>query len=101
MIINPQMAAAREIGRLLKYPSALKVDTFAKSSTFYSREGFVSVSLSWVLISLVGALPFAITGEIPFYIDSLFETVSGFTTTGASILSSVEELSHSSAFWRL
>lgn len=72
-----------------------------KSSTFYSREGFVSVSLSWMMISLIGALPFFITGEIPFYIDALFETISGFTTTGASILSSVEELSHSTAFWRL
>ena len=72
-----------------------------KSTTFYAREGFVCVSLSWILLSLVGALPFTLTGEIPFYIDALFETVSGFTTTGASILPSVEELSYCTSFWRL
>ena len=71
-----------------------------KSNVFYSREGFAAVSLSWILISLVGAVPFRLTGEFPTYIDALFETVSGFTTTGASILSSVEELSHATAFWR-
>ena len=72
-----------------------------KSNTFYSREGFVAVSLSWILLSIIGALPLCLTGEIPFYIDALFEIVSGFTTTGASIMPSVEILSHASAFWRL
>ena len=71
-----------------------------KSSVFYSREGFAAVSLSWIVLSLVGAVPFRLTGEIPSYIDALFETISGFTTTGASILSTVEELSHATAFWR-
>lgn len=71
-----------------------------KSNVFYSREGFAAVSLSWLLLSLVGAIPFRLTGEFPDYIDALFETISGFTTTGASILSSVEELSHATAFWR-
>lgn len=71
-----------------------------KSKVFYSREGFASVSLSWILLSLVGAVPLWLTGEFPFYIDALFETISGFTTTGASVLSSVEELSHCTAFWR-
>lgn len=71
-----------------------------KSNVFYSREGFAAVSLCWILISLVGAVPFRLTGEFPTYIDALFETISGFTTTGASILSSVEELSHATAFWR-
>ena len=71
-----------------------------KSKVFYSKEGFVSVSASWVLLSLVGALPFVITGEIPFYVDALFETISGFTTTGSSILTDVEALSHASLFWR-
>jgi len=66
----------------------------------YQKEGFVSVGLSWVLLSIVGAIPFVVTGEIPFYIDSLFEIVSGFTTTGSSILSNVEALSHTSLFWR-
>lgn len=71
-----------------------------KNKVFFSKEGFVTVSLSWIVISLVGALPFYFTGEIPSYADALFETISGFTTTGASILSDVEALSKCSAFWR-
>ena len=71
-----------------------------KNKVFFSKEGFVTVSLSWIVISLVGALPFYFTGEIPSYVDALFETISGFTTTGASILSDVEALSKCSAFWR-
>ena len=67
---------------------------------FYAREGFVSTSLSWMLMSLFGATPFVLTGEIPRFIDALFETVSGFTTTGASILSDVETMSHCSMLWR-
>ena len=66
----------------------------------YSRDGFVCVSLSWVVLGVFGAVPFVITGEIPFYINALFEIVSGFTTTGASILSDVEALSHASLFWK-
>ncbi len=72
-----------------------------KSKVFYAREGFVTVSLSWILLSLVGAIPFVLTGEIPFYLDAVFETVSGFTTTGGTILSDVEELSQCTQFWRL
>ena len=71
-----------------------------KKNTFYSKEGFASVSLSWILLSIIGALPFTITGEIPSYIDALFETISGVTTTGSSILSDVEALSHCTLFWR-
>ncbi len=71
-----------------------------KSKVFYSKEGFVSVSASWILLSLVGALPFTLTGEIPFYVDAVFETISGFTTTGSSILTDVEALSYTSLFWR-
>ncbi|MBO4901414.1 MAG: TrkH family potassium uptake protein [Lachnospiraceae bacterium] len=71
-----------------------------KDTKMYTREGFVSVALSWVLLSIFGCLPFYISGAIPHFIDALFETVSGFTTTGASILSSVEELSHCILFWR-
>ena len=66
----------------------------------YSREGFVIVSLSWIVLSVFGALPFFLSGEIPSFIDALFETVSGFTTTGASILSDVEKLSKSMLMWR-
>ena len=71
-----------------------------KSKVFYAREGFVTVSLSWILISLVGAIPFVITGAIPSYVDAVFETVSGFTTTGASILTDVEAMSYTCMFWR-
>ncbi len=67
---------------------------------YYVREGFVTVALSWIVLSIMGSLPFIITGAIPNPIDALFETVSGFTTTGASILTDVEALSKSVMFWR-
>ena len=57
-----------------------------QSKVFYMREGFAATSLSWIVISIVGAVPFVVTGCIPNPVDALFETVSGFTTTGASIL---------------
>ena len=72
-----------------------------RSSDIFAREGFVCVGLSWLLISAFGALPFVLSGEIPNYIDALFETVSGFTTTGASILDNPERLSRGCTFWRL
>lgn len=71
-----------------------------KNNALYAREGFVIVALSWFLLSIFGALPFVMTGAIPSYIDALFETASGFTTTGATILSSVENMSKSINFWR-
>lgn len=71
-----------------------------KKMTFFAREGFAVTALSWIFMSIFGALPFIFTGEIPNFIDALFETVSGFTTTGASILDNVELLSHASLFWR-
>lgn len=67
---------------------------------FYLKEGCVATALSWIVLSISGAFPFVLTGEIPHFIDALFETVSGFTTTGSSILSNVEALSHSSLLWR-
>lgn len=72
-----------------------------KSKVFYAREGFVTVSLSWILLSLAGAVPFVLTGEIPSYVDAVFETVSGLTTTGGTILSDVEVLAKCTQFWRL
>ena len=69
-------------------------------SPLFSREGFVSVSLGWIVLSFFGALPFVLSGEIPSLTDALFETISGFTTTGASILSDVEALSRANLFWR-
>lgn len=71
-----------------------------KNQIFYVAESFVAVSLSWVLLSVMGAVPFVLSGYIPNPIDALFETVSGFTTTGASILSSVEQLPKCLLFWR-
>lgn len=70
------------------------------SKYFFAKEGFISVALTWVTISLFGALPFMLSGEIPSFIDALFETVSGFTTTGSSIVVNVEELSHGINMWR-
>ncbi len=70
------------------------------TDTFHEKEGLVLVSLAWIAISLVGALPFVISKSIPNYIDAFFETVSGFTTTGASVLGDVESLPKSILFWR-
>lgn len=71
-----------------------------KHQHFYIREGFVTVALCWIVLSLMGAIPFLLTGTIPNFIDALFETVSGFTTTGASILPEVESLPRCVLFWR-
>lgn len=71
-----------------------------KDMVFYLKEGCISTALSWLLLSFVGCIPFILTGEIPHFVNALFETISGFTTTGASILSSVETLSHASLLWR-
>ncbi len=70
------------------------------NKVIYAKEGFAIVSLAWICMSVVGALPFVISGEINSYVDALFETVSGFTTTGASILRDVEAMSYSMLFWR-
>ena len=67
---------------------------------FYAREGLVCVGASWIMMSLLGCLPFYFSGEIPRFIDALFETVSGFTTTGASVLPQVETLSMGNLYWR-
>ncbi|MBS6195331.1 MAG: TrkH family potassium uptake protein [Clostridiales bacterium] len=71
-----------------------------KKQHFNIREGFVTVALCWLMLSAMGALPFVISGCIPHPVDALFETVSGFTTTGASILSDVESLPKCILFWR-
>ena len=67
---------------------------------FFAKEGFVVVALSWFMLSLFGCLPFIISREIPSFVDAFFETASGFSTTGASILSDIEALSHGMLFWR-
>ncbi len=71
-----------------------------ESDVFYLKEGCIVTALSWILLSFFGALPFWFSGEIPSLTDAVFETISGFTTTGASILNDVEALSHCSLFWR-
>lgn len=72
----------------------------AKKNDIYGKEGFLTVGLAWILISVVGAMPFIISKSIPSFIDAFFETVSGFTTTGASILKEVESLPKGILFWR-
>lgn len=70
------------------------------NKNLFIKEGFVTVACSWTIMSIFGALPFVLTGDIPSYVDALFETISGFTTTGSSILSNVEALSRTNLFWR-
>ena len=72
-----------------------------KNRDIYAREGFTAVGLSWILMSLLGALPFVISGDIPHYVDALFETVSGFTTTGSTLLTDIEGMSRGCMFWRM
>ena len=71
-----------------------------EKTKIYGKEGLIIVASAWILWSLFGALPFTISGEIPNYVDALFETISGFTTTGSSILPDVEALSQCMLFWR-
>ncbi len=81
------------IGFLLQLP-------MPDRNTLYQKEGFALTALAWIVMALFGALPFVINGEIPNYIDAFFEIMSGFTTTGASIVSDITALSHSTLFWR-
>ena len=87
------MAGLAAVGLSLSF---IKLRSFSVGA----KEGFVIVALCWIILSVAGCFPFYISGEIPAFIDALFETVSGFTTTGASILNDVEALSESMLFWR-
>lgn len=71
-----------------------------KSKDMYAKEGLIIVALLWIAFPLAGAFPFFLSGEIPHFIDAVFESVSGFTTTGSTILTNVESLSHGMLFWR-
>lgn len=71
-----------------------------ENHVIYAKDGFVVVTLAWIAMSGIGALPFTISGEIPHYIDAVFETISGFTTTGATIIPDIESLSRGILFWR-
>ena len=84
---------------------AIGVPTFflhadGEERKIYAKEGFAIVAFAWIAMAAIGAIPFVITKKIPNYIDALFETISGFTTTGASVLSDVESLPKSILFWR-
>jgi len=88
------IAIAFGLGLLLKLISG------KRDHLIFAREGLVTVAVAWIILSAIGALPFYFSGEIPSYVDAFFETVSGFTTTGASILTDVEAMSHGLLFWR-
>lgn len=85
---------------LLAISAALRMLCRGAKSNFYATDGMVCVALSWIILSLTGCLPFVFSREIPKFIDALFEIVSGFTTTGASILPAVENLSKGILYWR-
>ena len=79
---------------------ALLLGKRPQNMVFYAKEGFVIVALAWILWSAFGALPFVLSGSIPHFVDAFFETVSGFTTTGSTILTDIEALPKGINFWR-
>ena len=88
------------IGIALIVGTTLYVVFKTENKVIYAKEGFIIVAFGWLIMSIIGAVPFVLSGDIPSYIDAFFETVSGFTTTGASILRDVEVLSRGGLFWR-
>lgn len=88
------------VGLILLILGSLISRKTPKKKNIYAREGFVIVALSWILVSAFSAIPYVLSGEIPHYIDAFFEMVSGFTTTGSSILTNIEAMSHTGLFWR-
>ncbi len=88
------------VGAALMIGILLTVAAKPGSRVIFAKEGFITVALAWILLSAVGAMPFYLSGEIPSYVDAFFETVSGFTTTGSSIVRDVSKLSHGILFWR-
>ena len=94
------LAFAASVGVLLAVSVPVLVLTRKSKGGFYAKEGLVSVGLGWMILSLFGGLPFFLSGEIPHFVDALFEIVSGFTTTGASIVPDVEVLSRGILYWR-
>lgn len=88
------------VGLVIGIAGLLLIRRKPKDTVFYAKEGFVSVALSWIVLSFFGALPFYLSREIPVFEDALFEVISGFTTTGASILAEVEPLSRCMLMWR-
>ena len=88
------------IGMALILGIALSLIFKPKNRVIYAKEGFVIVAFAWIALSLIGCIPFVLSGALPNFFDAFFETVSGFTTTGASILTDVEAMSHGLLFWR-
>ena len=93
-------AFAITIGITLAVAAALFVLCRGAKSVFGAKEGLVSVGLCWIVMSLLGALPFVLCGQVTHYIDALFEIVSGFTTTGSSVIADVESLYRGLLYWR-
>ncbi len=85
---------------LLVTASLFMILSAKRKRGFYAKEGMIVTGLAWIIMSMLGCLPFYISGEIPLYIDALFETVSGFTTTGTSILTDIEVLDRGLLYWR-
>ena len=101
LIYQEKQAIVYVVLSILYFVAGRIISSFKLSSqAYYAREGLVIVGMSWIVISILGAIPLVITKDIPNFTDALFETVSGFTTTGSSILSDVEALSHTGLFWR-
>lgn len=101
MIYNEKSGIAFLLSALISFLiGALFTRKKPENRSFYAKEGFVSVALGWIALSVSGALPFLISGEIPDVFNALFESISGYTTTGATILSDVEALSKCMLFWR-
>ncbi len=98
--IHVAAAFAISIGVAALLGGTLYLTCRTKNKLIFAKEGFVIVAFGWLIMSAIGALPFVLSGDIPSYIDAFFETVSGFTTTGSSILRDVEALSHGALFWR-
>lgn len=88
------------LGAILVVSGGLMLACKGSQKIFYAKEGLACVGLSWIAMSLLGCLPFFLSGAIPSYIDALFEIVSGFTTTGASILPAVEDVPKGILYWR-
>ena len=101
MIYNEKSGFAFLISSLISFVvGMLCTRKKIENRSFYAKEGFITVALGWIALSVSGALPFIISGEIPDIFNALFESISGYTTTGATILSDVESLSKCILFWR-
>ncbi|MBO4452750.1 MAG: TrkH family potassium uptake protein, partial [Clostridia bacterium] len=98
--MRPVLSFLVASGGAMLIGAAINYFVHPKDHVIYAREGFVTVTVAWIGMALIGAMPFVISGEIPNFIDAVFETMSGFTTTGATILTDIESLSRGILFWR-